>query len=119
MCHENPRWTVFNEQDWRTSLYANAAHILIRRPKDAELYSVFADDISPDRIEADRKIHGICRDRGSDQTGKRGLEPLYGEGWIRRYVQRTIEKAHAFIGLAALEVRARFDERFECRKVAK
>ena len=64
VCHESLRLTVFNERDWRTSLYANAAHILIRRPKDAELYSVFADDIGPDRIEADHIIQGICRDRG-------------------------------------------------------
>ena len=60
---------MFNEQDWRTSLYANAAQILIRRPKDAELYSVFADDIGPDRIKLTAKSMGFAEieDRSSQE----------------------------------------------------
>ena len=81
VCHENPRLTVFNEQDWRTSLYANAAHILIRRPEDAELYSVFADDIGPDRIKLTAKSMGFAeiedrirqeREDWSHYTGRAG-----------------------------------------------
>jgi hypothetical protein len=98
VCHENPWLTVFNEPDWRTSLYANAAHILIRRPKDAELYSVFADDIGPDRIKLTAKSMGFAEIEDRSSQEREDWSHHSGEVRIRRYIQQTIEKAHAFIG---------------------
>lgn len=59
---------------------------------------MLADDIGPDPIKLTAKSMGLAEieDRMSQET--EDWSHLRGEWRIRRYIQRTIEKAHAFIG---------------------